>query len=173
MAGFERDILVCDNVNFDPTSIKPHTGIITLNGQLMIGSTGSPYIRAGFISSPDSSVLVTNGPGTIKLQAGGTIATTYVTDAGNTQPVSNSLTIIGAGGATTAAGPPGTIIITAGGGSTTFTTDAGSTTPLAGVLTIIGAGTTTTASGPAGTITITSSGGASLDYSLSFLFGGM
>ncbi len=69
MAGFENDVMVASNVNFNGAAPKPHLGIITTNGQLLIGSTASPNIRAGNITSTGGTVTVTNGSGNINLEA--------------------------------------------------------------------------------------------------------
>jgi hypothetical protein len=65
MSGFTNDVMNAENVNF--SGIDPTEGEITLNGQLMIGSTASPFIRPGFLTSTDGSIQVTNGAGSIDL----------------------------------------------------------------------------------------------------------
>lgn len=67
MSGFSNDILVAENVDF--RNVKPAVGQVTSNGQLLIGSTAAPNIRVGNLSSSDSSILITNGPGTIDLKS--------------------------------------------------------------------------------------------------------
>lgn len=71
MAGFENQVLVAKNVNFDHLSSPPHNGIVTANGQLLIGSTTDPnnQIVANTLT-PGTGITITNGPGSI------TIATT-------------------------------------------------------------------------------------------------
>lgn len=71
MSGFENDVLVASNVNFNNSAPKPHTGIITTDGQLLIGSTASPKIRAGVLTSPDASVTIGYDAPNITLQASG------------------------------------------------------------------------------------------------------
>lgn len=58
MAGFENNVLVAKNVNFDDAGPKPHLGIITTDGQLLIGSTITPYLQAGVITSPLGTLSV-------------------------------------------------------------------------------------------------------------------
>ena len=50
MSGFENDVMVASNVNFNNNDPKPHLGIINSNGQLLIGAAVYPFIRAGFLS---------------------------------------------------------------------------------------------------------------------------
>ncbi len=58
MAGFENDVLVCNNVNFNPGP-PPNTGIVTTNGQLLIGNASAPNIRAGNLNQPAAGITVT------------------------------------------------------------------------------------------------------------------
>jgi hypothetical protein len=59
MAGFENDVMVAKNLNFDSSSVPPHLGIITAAGMLPIG-TGNldpiPEILGGSLTSPDNSI---------------------------------------------------------------------------------------------------------------------
>ena len=58
MSGFENDVMVAKNVNFDNTGPKPHLGIISTNGQLLIGSTIAPFIQAGVLTSPLGTITI-------------------------------------------------------------------------------------------------------------------
>lgn len=80
MPGNINGIMWGDNISFSLT--KPSTGDITLDGQLIIGSTGNNP-QAGFLTSTDASVTITNGAGTIDLAAkgGGIFAWEEVTTA--------------------------------------------------------------------------------------------
>lgn len=91
MAGFDNNVVYANNVDFSG-STSP-SAQITTNGQLLIGSTTSPNIRVANLTSSDSSVTITNGPGTINLQAksfatpvsianGGTNATSFTASNG-------------------------------------------------------------------------------------------
>lgn len=71
-----------------------------INGQLPIGSTGADPVLARLTSS-DSSIVITNGPGSIDLMAGSATPDTFVTDSGSATPVSGILNDIGSGSITT------------------------------------------------------------------------
>lgn len=77
MAGFENDVLLCSNVNFNPALPKPHTGLITTNGQLIIGSTalnaGGTHLNIGVLTSPDGSITIGYSSPNITLQATGSL----------------------------------------------------------------------------------------------------
>ena len=66
----DETILFADNMSFDGT---PRGGKMTTNGQLWIGSTASPHVRTGGLTSSDSSITITNGAGTIDLKASGSL----------------------------------------------------------------------------------------------------
>jgi len=70
----DETIMFADNASFDGTQ---RGGKMTTNGQLWIGSTASPHVKLGNLTSTNSSVTITNGSGTINLAAGGAIATIY------------------------------------------------------------------------------------------------
>lgn len=63
MAGFSNDTMFADNVDF--SGGKSPT--VTLNGQLLIGSTVAPNIRVGNLTSAGGTIAITNGAGTINL----------------------------------------------------------------------------------------------------------
>ena len=70
MAGFssvtdDESIIYGDNVSFNGTK---RGGKVTTNGQLLIGSSVSPKIRVGNITSTGGTITVTNGNGTINLE---------------------------------------------------------------------------------------------------------
>ena len=69
MSGFDNEILNCENVDF--TGDSPVEGQIDTDGQLLIGSSSSPYIRAGLLTSTDGSITFTTGSGTIDLASVG------------------------------------------------------------------------------------------------------
>lgn len=99
MAGFENDVLLCTNVNFNPSLAKPHSGLITTDGQLIIGSTalnaGGTHLNIGTLTSTGATVTVTNGAGTINLEAGASVPTTFTANSGSAVPVANILNILG------------------------------------------------------------------------------
>lgn len=59
MAGFENDVIVGSNLNFDDDGAKPHLGILNAAGKLPIG-TGNlspiPEILGGVLTSPNNSI---------------------------------------------------------------------------------------------------------------------
>jgi hypothetical protein len=63
-------LVVTRNFNFDPDT-RPFNNAIISDGQLIIGSTTAPNVRVGQLSSSDSSIQITNGPGTINLTVSG------------------------------------------------------------------------------------------------------
>jgi hypothetical protein len=75
MPGFDNNTMYADNVDF--RGVQPVVPQITTDGQLLIGSTATPHIKAGTLTSLDSSITITPGSGTIDLSAssGGTKAT--------------------------------------------------------------------------------------------------
>lgn len=99
MAGFENDVLLCSNVNFNPALSKPHTGLITTNGQLIIGSTalnaGGTHLNIGVLTSPDSSISIGYSSPNITLQSGSKVGTNFPTDDGTAIPSLGVLKILG------------------------------------------------------------------------------
>lgn len=73
MSGFENGVLIAKNVNFNETAPKPHNGIITQNGQLLIGQAATPNIVAGFLT-PGNGITITNGAGSITVAVSGNLA---------------------------------------------------------------------------------------------------
>jgi trimeric autotransporter adhesin len=80
MGGLSTDatgatVVYGDNVDFSGAN-NPQ-GQVTLNGQLLIGSTALPHIRVGTLTA-GTGVTITNGPGTITiaLAGGGTVIET-------------------------------------------------------------------------------------------------
>lgn len=101
MGGFnsvEGDALgtfmYADNVSFDGT---PRGDPVTLDGQLLIGSTAAPHIRVGNLTSLDNSITITNGEGTIDLAASESPISLTITgdDAIALSPVTDNWNILG------------------------------------------------------------------------------
>jgi hypothetical protein len=107
MAGFENDVLVCSNVNFSPTAPKPHTGIITSDGQLLIGASVAPFLRASTLTA-GAGISITNGAGTITITntggGGGGGLTTLNANSGAANQSGGVITVIGTTGITTVGG---------------------------------------------------------------------
>lgn len=128
MAGFDNDVMFANNVDF--RGVEPIVGQVTTNGQLLIGSTVAPNIRVGNLTSTGGTITITNGAGTINLEAGATTPTTFVEDIGAAVPVANVLNVLGRSGSKTS-GAANTITINSPpfadqGGSTTVTLNSGS-----------------------------------------------
>lgn len=64
----EETIMSADNVSFDGTS---RGGAITTDGQLLIGSTASPHIKVGTLTSTGSTVTITYSSPNINLEVAG------------------------------------------------------------------------------------------------------
>lgn len=136
MAGFDNDVMYADNVDF--TGGSPVTGKVTTNGQLLIGSTASPNIRVGSLTSLDGSVTITTGAGTIDLAASVASSTTYTADSGSATPAADNLNVLGGTGLSTS-GAGDTLTINADATvPLSFPTDSGTATPAANALTISG-----------------------------------
>lgn len=61
MAGFENQVMLAKNVNFDFLSSPPHNGIITSDAQLLIGSvvsTPNIALTAGTLTSPNNTLTI-------------------------------------------------------------------------------------------------------------------
>jgi len=70
------------------------------DGQLVIGDTGA-FPKAANLTSTGGTISITNGSGTINLEAGAGVSTTFTTDSGNATPAANVLNIFGGNSATT------------------------------------------------------------------------
>jgi hypothetical protein len=157
--GFENDVLVCNNVNFNANAAKPHLAQITTNGQLLIGSTAYPNIRPGNLTSPSGTLTI------------GYSAPNITIDVAGSGPVTETLT----GNSGGAVGPSGNNINTVGSGSITIVGSPGTntlTTQLTGLTNhavLVGAGTATiTKVGPTATVgQVLQSAGASADPAFS------
>ena len=68
-------VMNADNCCFDGTA---RGTVINTDGQLWIGSTTTPHILVGTITSTGGSVVVTNGHGTINLETSGPSALNWV-----------------------------------------------------------------------------------------------
>ncbi len=145
MAGFSNEVMYANNVNFSGAK----TAAVTTNGQLLIGSTASPNIRVGTLSSSNGTITINNGAGTIDLTVAsgtGTIMTLTGNTGGAISPTAGNINIVGTG-SLTSSGLGSTITFSLSGGGFTWTDVTGATQALSignGYLTDRGAGVTYT-----------------------------
>lgn len=107
MPGFANSptgetIMWVDNVDFSGAVIPTTT--VTTDGQLLIGSTATPHIRVGTLSSPDSSITVGySSPNvTIQVAGGSTAGKTITGDSGGAlSPTTGNWNIVGLSGSKT------------------------------------------------------------------------
>ncbi len=103
MAGFNRDTMYADNVDF--TGSTQPTPQVTANGQLLIGSAVAPNIRVATLTA-GSGVTITNGAGsiTIGLSGAGQAVDSVAVQTGTSPVVPDSNGLITINGAIVAAG---------------------------------------------------------------------
>lgn len=121
MAGFENDVMVAKNVNFDQAAPPPHVGIINAAGKLAIGTGNSyptPEILAGSLTSPLGTLNIGYSSPNITLDlAGGSTAIDSIQVDSATAPGTNPVVPDGSGqitvtGAQSAAGTTANVIRT-------------------------------------------------------------
>ena len=126
-------VMNADNVSFDGTS---RGGVVTSDGQLLIGSTVTPHMRVANLTSIGGTVTILNGHGTINLEATTGSGFTWAHKSGNfnavtnfgytivggvitaTLPPTSSLSIFNIGFVVTSSGSAGSLIIQANSGQT-------------------------------------------------------
>lgn len=101
--------MFADNVDFSGASVSQGTASVTANGQLLIGSTATPNIRVGTITSTGGTITVTNGAGTINLDlaGGGEAIDSFLPDTGTTPVIPNAagaVSVLGLSGSKTVGG---------------------------------------------------------------------
>lgn len=106
VSGTTNHSLQIGNASGSLTSL----GVAT-NGQLAIGSTGANPVLANLTSS-DSSITITNGPGTINLTTSGAVALDFQTDSGTAIPAAGVITITGGSTGLTTSGSGSTVSLT-------------------------------------------------------------
>lgn len=67
---------------------------VATDGQLIIGSTGADPVLAE-LTSTGGTIVITNGAGSINLEADETIAVTYTEDSGTATPAAGNLNVVG------------------------------------------------------------------------------
>lgn len=112
MAGFENQVLLCDNVNFNTGLPAPHPALMTTNGQLIIGSTalnaGGTHLNIGELTSVGGTIAISYSSPNINLETtpGGSSVVKIVrqvfTSSGTYTPTTNmsycDIEVVGGGG---------------------------------------------------------------------------
>lgn len=116
MAGFDNDIVYGTNVDF--TGGSPVTGQMVSNGQLLIGASVAPFIRANTLTA-GTGISITNGAGTITITntgggGGGGGTESLAGNSGSATEVSGVINVVGSSGLTTS-GAGQTLTITSTG----------------------------------------------------------
>jgi len=87
----QETIMHADNASFDGTE---RAGALSANGQLWIGSAGSPHVVKSTLT-PGTGVSITNGPGSITIASSSTTPLSFPTDSGTATPALNILSLLG------------------------------------------------------------------------------
>jgi hypothetical protein len=115
MAGISNEVFFGSNVDF--TGGFPVVGQMVADGQLLIGATVAPNIRAGSLTSSNGTITITTGPGTIDLKTSASASETITGNTGGAvSPLAGNWSLFG-NGAVSVAGTPGTgtLVITTNG----------------------------------------------------------
>lgn len=153
MAGFDNDVVYCDNYDFSGGS--PVTGQVTQSGQLPIGTGNTPAIKVGKLTS--TTLTIGYSDPNITIEAGSSMPTDFNADVGSATPAGNILNLSGGTGIDTSASGntvtfdfDETEVPTI---ATTYTADTGSATPAANNLNVLGS-TSINTSGSGSTLNI-------------------
>lgn len=125
MAGFDNGTVFADNVDF--RGVKPVVPQVTADGELLIGSTASPNIKVGSLTSTGGTVTVTAGSGTINLEAGASTPVQFDTDSGSAIPALGILNVLGATGLSTSGASNTVTIAGSSAGVNTWVNETGTT----------------------------------------------
>jgi len=103
MAGFDNDVVYGSNVDF--TGSSPVTGQMVSNGQLLIGASVAPFIRANTLTA-GTGISITNGAGTITITntgggGGGGGTESLAGNSGSATESGGVIDVLGSGGLTT------------------------------------------------------------------------
>lgn len=114
MAGFDNEVMFANNVDF--TQGSPVTGQMTMDGQLLIGASVAPFIRANTLTA-GTGIAITNGAGTITITntgggGGGGGTTSLAGNISSATQVGGVINVIGATGITTTGDGVQTLTIT-------------------------------------------------------------
>ncbi len=114
MAGFENDVMLAKNLNFDEAAAKPHLGIINAAGKFPIGTGNTfptPEILAGSLISSDGSITFGyNSPNiTAQVTGGSSVLKTLTGNIGGPiSPVSGNINLLTSNSTFKFAGTAGT-----------------------------------------------------------------
>lgn len=86
MPGFDNNVVFAGNVDF--RGVSPIVGQMVADGQLLIGATASPHIRASTITS-GTGITITNAAGSITIAGTGGGVTWSTIGASQTLAVGN------------------------------------------------------------------------------------
>ncbi len=95
MAGFDNDNVYFGGI--DTRGVKPVVNQMTTNGQLLIGSTATPHIKVGTLTA-GTGVSISNGSGSITINAVGSGMTWQNISASQTLAVNNGYQCTGGAG---------------------------------------------------------------------------
>jgi len=103
MAGFDDDVVYATNVDFTGNALV--AGQMTANGQLLIGASVAPFIRANTLTA-GTGISIINGAGTITITntgggGGGGGASTLSGNSGSATEVGGVINVLGTTGITT------------------------------------------------------------------------
>lgn len=104
MPGFDNNTMYADNVDF--RGVQPVVGQITTNGQLSIGSTATPNIRTGALTSPLGTITIGySSPNiTLDLAGSGEAIDSIAVQTGTSPIVPTAAGLVTINGAVVAAG---------------------------------------------------------------------
>lgn len=122
------------------------------DGQLLIGNTGTISPTASTLTA-GTGITITNGSGSITIDAAATIPLSFPTDSGTATPAANALTIAGGNNCTTSGAGATVTIDVDDNVADSFPTDSGTATPALGALTVAG-GTLIGSTGSGSTVTL-------------------
>lgn len=106
MGGFENDVMLAKNLNFDEAAAKPHLGIIDAAGKLPIGTGNTfptPEILGGSITSTTLTIGYSSPDITIETNGGGSPIEQITVD-NSTAPGTNPVLPTGSGNITITGG---------------------------------------------------------------------